>query len=107
MCRKIEKNVLKKSDRNVLPTHYSVADAGTSAIKVCAFDAQGTLLKKVQRFVPVITPYPLWVEIDLERYWELLLEALQEITAQVGAEAGLGLSFLLSCVSFARGSESL
>jgi xylulokinase len=31
-------------------------DAGTSAIKVCAFDAQGTLLKKVQRFVPVITP---------------------------------------------------
>jgi xylulokinase len=67
-------------------------DAGTSAIKVCAFDAQGTLLKKVQRFVPVITPYPLWVEIDLERYWELLVEALQEITAQVGAVAGLGLS---------------
>jgi xylulokinase len=67
-------------------------DAGTSAIKVCAFDAQGTLLKKVQRFVPVITPYPLWVEIDLERYWELLVEALQEITAQVGAVGGLGLS---------------
>ena len=67
-------------------------DAGTSAIKVCAFDAQGTLLKKVQRFVPVITPYPLWVEIDLERYWELLVEALQELTAQVGAVAAVGLS---------------
>jgi len=67
-------------------------DAGTSAIKVCAFDSQGTLLKKVQRFVPVITPYPLWVEIDLERYWELLLEALQEVTRQVGPVAAVGLS---------------
>ena len=67
-------------------------DAGTSAIKVCAFDTQGTLLKKVQRFVPVITPYPLWVEIDLERYWELLLEALQEVTAQVGTVVSVGLS---------------
>jgi xylulokinase len=67
-------------------------DAGTSAIKVCAFDKQGALLKKVQRFVPVITPYPLWVEIDLERYWELLLEALQEVTAQTGPVSSLGLS---------------
>ena len=67
-------------------------DAGTSAIKVCAFDAQGALIKKVQRFVPVITPYPLWVEIDLERYWELLVEALQEVTAQCGPVQAVGLS---------------
>ena len=39
-------------------------DAGTSAIKVCAFDVSGKLLAKAQRSVPVITPYPLWVEID-------------------------------------------
>ena len=67
-------------------------DAGTSAIKVCAFDTNGTLLKKVQRFVPVITPYALWVEVDLERYWELLLEALQEITGKTGPVSSVGLS---------------
>ena len=67
-------------------------DAGTSAIKVCAFDTQGTLLKKVQISVPVITPYPLWVEIDLDLYWELLLKALQEVTAQVGTVVSVGLS---------------
>ena len=67
-------------------------DAGTSAIKLCAFDIHGTLLKKVQRFVPVITPYPLWVEIDLVRYWELLTEALQEIIAQTGPFNAVGLS---------------
>ncbi len=67
-------------------------DAGTSAIKVCAFDAQGTLLKKVQRVVPVITPYPRWAEIDLNRYWQLLLEALRELTAQVGPVSAVGLS---------------
>ncbi len=67
-------------------------DAGTSAIKVCAFDAQGVLLKKVQRFVPIITPYPLWVEIDLEKYWDLLVEALLEITLQTGPVTSIGLS---------------
>lgn len=67
-------------------------DAGTSAIKVCAFDAQGTLLKRVQRFVPVITPEPFWVEVDLERYWELLLETLQEVTSQTGPVTSVGLS---------------
>jgi len=67
-------------------------DAGTSAIKVCAFNSQGSLLKKVQRFVPIITPYPLWAEIDLEKYWELLVEALVEISLQTGPVTSIGLS---------------
>ena len=67
-------------------------DAGTSAIKVCAFDPAGKLLAKAQRSVPVITPYPLWVEIDLERYWELVAEALKEVTARVGPVTSIGLS---------------
>lgn len=75
-----------------MPDVFLGIDAGTSAIKVCAFDAQGSLLKKVQRFVPVITPYPLWVEIDLERYWELLIEALQEVVAACGPVRSIGLS---------------
>lgn len=75
-----------------MPEVFLGIDAGTSAIKVCAFDPAGGLLKKVQRVVPVITPYPLWAEIDLERYWELLVEALQEIGAHIGAVSSVGLS---------------
>ena len=68
-------------------------DAGTSAIKVCAFSRDGKLLAKAQRPVPVITPYPLWVEIDLERYWALTTEAIQEVCARIPATiAGVGLS---------------
>ncbi len=67
-------------------------DAGTSAIKVCAFDPNGRLLAKAQRAVPVITPYPLWVEIDLERYWELVAEAIKEVSARVGRITAIGLS---------------
>lgn len=67
-------------------------DAGTSSIKVCAFDGAGKLLAKAQRSVPVITPLPLWAEIDLERYWELVAEAIQEVTGRVGPAAAIGLS---------------
>jgi xylulokinase len=67
-------------------------DAGTSSVKVCAFDGAGKLLAKAQRSVPVVTPFPLWVEIDLERYWELVTEAIQEVTARVGPAAAIGLS---------------
>lgn len=67
-------------------------DAGTSAIKVCAFDRSGRLLAKGQRSVPVVTPLPLWAEIDLERYWELVVEALRDVTARVGRVAAVGLS---------------
>ena len=67
-------------------------DAGTSAVKVCAFDPAGKLLAKAQRSVPVVTPYPLWVEIDLERYWELIAEAIHEVSTKVGPITSVGLS---------------
>lgn len=67
-------------------------DAGTSAMKVCAFDGAGKLLAKAQRSVPLITPYPLWAEIDLERYWELITEAIREVVDRVGPVAAIGLS---------------
>lgn len=67
-------------------------DAGTSSIKVCAFDGGGKLLAKAQRSVPVVTPLPLWAEIDLERYWELVAEAIQEVTGRVGPAVAIGLS---------------
>jgi xylulokinase len=67
-------------------------DAGTSSIKVCAFSSDGKLLAKAQRAVPVITPYPLWAEIDVEHYWELTTEAIKEVTARCPSIKGIGLS---------------
>jgi xylulokinase len=67
-------------------------DAGTSVIKVCAFRRDGRLVAKAQRPVPVVTPLPRWAEIDLERYWELVSEALREVVARCGPPAGIGLS---------------
>ncbi|PWG61500.1 xylulokinase [Spiribacter halobius] len=67
-------------------------DAGTSAVKVCAFTAEGRLHAKAQRSVPLVTSHPRWAEIDLERYWELVVEALSEVAERVGAVAGIGMS---------------
>lgn len=67
-------------------------DAGTSTIKVCAFARDGKLLAKAHRAVPVITPYPLWAEIDLERYWELVAEALKEATQRIDRVVSVGIA---------------
>ena len=67
-------------------------DAGTSAVKVCAIAPDGRIVAKAQRPVPVVTALPLWAEIDLERYWVLVCEALREVTARAGPVAGIGLS---------------
>lgn len=67
-------------------------DAGTSAIKVCAIARDGRVVAKAQRPVPVVTAMPLWAEIDLERYWTLVCEALREVAQRAGPVAGVGLS---------------
>ena len=67
-------------------------DAGTSAVKVCAIARDGRIVAKAQRAVPVVTALPLWAEIDLERYWVLVCEALREVTARAGPVSGVGLS---------------
>ncbi len=67
-------------------------DAGTSAIKVCAFDRAGKLSAKAQRSVPVVTPLPFWAEVDLERYWELVCEALREVTDRIDGVVAVGMS---------------
>ena len=67
-------------------------DAGTSAIKVCAIARDGRILAKAQRPVPVVTPLLLWAEIDLERYWGLVCEALLEVTARCGPVKSIGLA---------------
>jgi xylulokinase len=67
-------------------------DAGTSGIKVCAFTREGQLIAKAHRAVPVITPYSLWAEIDLERYWAATAEAIKEVSARVPSIKSIGLA---------------
>ncbi len=67
-------------------------DAGTSGIKVCAFTREGRLVAKAHRAVPVITPYPLWAEIDLDRYWAATADAIREVAARVASVVSIGLA---------------
>ncbi|WP_052954905.1 xylulokinase [Microvirga vignae] len=67
-------------------------DAGTSGIKVCAFTREGRLVAKAHRTVPVITPYPLWAEIDPERYWVATADAIREVAARVPSIVSIGLA---------------
>jgi xylulokinase len=67
-------------------------DAGTSGIKVCAFTREGRLIAKAHRTVPVITPYPLWAEVDLDRYWAATAEAIREVTERVPSIVSIGLA---------------
>ncbi|PWG61521.1 xylulokinase [Spiribacter halobius] len=67
-------------------------DAGTSAVKVCAFTPAGELHAKAQRPVPLITSHLHWAELDLERYWELVTDALREVSADAGPVVGIGIA---------------
>lgn len=67
-------------------------DAGTSAVKVCAVSREGRILAKAQRAVPVVTLQPLWAEVDLERYWGLVCEAIREVVAKAPRIEAIGLA---------------
>lgn len=67
-------------------------DAGTSSVKVCAFEKDGTLLARASRPVPLLTPHPRWAELDLEAYWTAVEEALAEVRREAGPVAGIGLA---------------
>ena len=54
-------------------------DGGTSAVKVCVFDLDGTLLRVARRPTPVITAYQGWAEIDPAHCWEGICSAIAEV----------------------------
>ena len=67
-------------------------DAGTSGVKVCAFDRDGTLLAKAHRPIPVVTPHALWAEMDVERYWQATAQAISEVAGRVPGIVSAGLA---------------
>lgn len=54
-------------------------DAGTSALKAVLYDAGGTVLASAVARYSYKSPQPGWAEIDPERWWQALVEALTQL----------------------------
>ena len=69
-------------------------DVGTTGCKAVLFDEDGTLLASASREYAVDLPQPGWAEQDIERVWELAMEAMGQAIAMAGAGevAAIGLS---------------
>ncbi len=69
-------------------------DIGTTGCKAVLFADDGTLLASASREYAVDLPHPNWAEQDIERVWELAMEAMgQAVTAAgAGEVAAIGLS---------------
>ncbi|BDG60159.1 xylulokinase [Caldinitratiruptor microaerophilus] len=67
-------------------------DAGTSNVKICAFGQDGTLRARASRPVSLATPRPRWAELDLDRYWEAVTDALREVIPRSGPVMGIGIA---------------
>ena len=67
-------------------------DAGTSAVKVCAYFRDGHPAAMASRAVRVASPRPGHAEIDVEDYWSKVVEAVREVASKVGRVAAVGIS---------------
>ena len=67
-------------------------DAGTSGVKVAVFSPDGTLLRKEQRSISILTSANDRAEVDLDQYWDKVCQALRVAVADVQTVAGIGLS---------------
>lgn len=67
-------------------------DAGSSGVKVCAFNFHGELLAKAARDVTIISKTALSHEIAVEEYGLQVEDAIREVTAQVKHIVSIGFS---------------
>lgn len=71
---------------------YLGIDAGSSGVKVCAFNYHGELLAKAFRETAIISKSSRHHEIDLKAYWTQTIDAIKEITTQFDNIVSVGLS---------------
>lgn len=71
---------------------YLGIDAGSSGVKVCAFNHRGELLAKASRATNIISKSSRHCELDLNAYWQQTIEAIREITAKFDNIVSIGLS---------------
>ncbi|HFU3073515.1 TPA: FGGY family carbohydrate kinase, partial [Escherichia coli] len=62
---------------------YLGIDAGSSSVKVCAFNFHGELLAKASRETKIISKSSVHHELDLDEYWEHVVDAIKDVTAKV------------------------
>ena len=67
-------------------------DIGTTACKVIALSADGTLLASAQREYPVLRPQPDWAELDSRQVWQRIQDAIREVTAQTARDPVVALA---------------
>lgn len=72
--------------------YYLVIDAGTTAIKVFAYDDSGKIIRKVANKVPVSSPKPGWVEQDPLLYWEKVSNSVKSICDELGRPLAVGVT---------------
>ncbi|ENZ8251194.1 MULTISPECIES: FGGY-family carbohydrate kinase [Enterobacteriaceae] len=71
---------------------YLGIDAGSSSVKVCAFNFHGELLAKASRETKIISKSSVHHELDLDEYWEHVVDAIKDVTAKVDNIVSIGLS---------------
>lgn len=60
-------------------SYYIGFDLGTSSVKLCLTDENGSLIKEVSRSYEVLQPAPGWKEIAPEIWWKNSCEAMLEL----------------------------
>lgn len=74
---------------------YLGIDAGSSSVKVCAFNFHGELLAKSSRDTNIISKSPKNHEIDLHDFWIKTADAIKEVANQVNNIVSV--SFSVAC----------
>jgi glycerol kinase len=69
-------------------------DQGTTSTRTIAFDKKGNIIAVAQREFAQHFPKPGWVEHDALEIWDTVKSTLQEVVAQIGADAiaGIGIT---------------
>jgi xylulokinase len=62
-------------------------DAGTTSLKAALFEATGRCLAVNRQEYQLITPYPAWVELDPEVYWDACCRAVRGVLLKCGQPA--------------------
>ena len=64
--------------------HYLCFDAGTQSVKVAVYSAKGECVAKAVNPTTLFFPYPGWVEMDVEEYFQLTLAGMKDCAEQMG-----------------------
>jgi len=64
-------------------SYYIGFDLGTSSVKLCLTDENGTLIKEASRSYELLQPAPGWKEIEPGTWWENSCEAMKELLEDV------------------------